>query len=284
MVVLSASEIVSAKFDIKELDIEQIKDLGIDTKDPSNRYVYEIKMDIVSEKTDATVSGDTILRDFHVTVNQDGEFLDISGNKDFKKSYKIENESKTSTDQGTITRRTQVTTLKTGLDQISGNQGTSYPDTVTPIKTLVCLSVTEYSWLKDFYNVSISFTNNSPEGFDIIDPKAELIIPDGLELGDSSVSMIKTMPTVSGGNTVTVSWLVKGKTQGTHNVSVNFTGTLTPFDVPITAVFSDTITVSVKDSLVFDIYENRYGVSKFTLTNASSLDEDKYNNTLYDVA
>ena len=283
MVVLSASEIVSAKFDIKELDIEQIKDLGIDTKDPSNRYVYEIKMDIVSEKTDATVSGDTILRDFHVTVNQDGEFLDISGNKDFKKSYKIENESKTSTDQGTITRRTQVTTLKTGLDQISGNQGTSYPDTVTPIKTLVCLSVTEYSWLKDFYNVSISFTNNSPEGFDIIDPKAELIIPDGLELGDSSVSMIKTMPTVSGGNTVTVSWLVKGKTQGTHNVSVNFTGTLTPFDVPITAVFSDTITVSVKDSLVFDIYENRYGVSKFTLTNASSLDEDKYNNTLYDV-
>ena len=282
-VVLSASEIVSAKFDIKELDIEQIKDLGIDTKDPSNRYVYEIKMDVVSEKTDATVSGDTILRNFHVTVNQDGEFLDISGNKDFKKSYKIENESKTSTDQGTITRRTQVTTLKIGLDQTSGNQGTSYPDTVTPIKTLVCLSVTEYSWLKDFYNVSISFTNNSPEGFDIIDPVAELLLPEGLELGDSTVPMIKTMPTVSGGNTVTVSWLVKGTTQGTHNVSVNFTGTLTPFDVPITAVFSDTITVSVKDSLVFDIYENRYGVSKFTLTNASSLDEDKYNNTLYDV-
>ncbi len=282
-VVLSVSEIVSAKFDVRELDIEQIKALGIDTKDSSNRYVYEIDMNIVSEETDATVSGDTILRDFHVTVNQDGEFLDISGNKDFTKSYKIETEDKTTTDHGTITRHTQVTTLKNGLGQVAGGQDTSYPDTVTPIKTLVCLSVTEYSWLMDFYNVSISFTNNSPEGFDIIDPKAELLIPEGLELGDSSVPMIKSMPTVSGGSTVTVSWLVKGKTQGTHNVSVNFTGTLTPFDVPITAIFSDTITVSVNDSLIFDIFENKYGVSKFTLTNASSLDEDKYNNTLYDV-
>lgn len=148
---------------------------------------------------------------------------------------------------------------------------------------MVSLSVTEYSWLKDFYEVSISFTNNAGAGFDIINPKATLILPDGLSLANNVTgkSMTQTMNTINGGSTETVSWIIKGESHGTYNISVDFEGVLSPFGIPVEATFTNgnPITVTGGDALKLTLTAHQY-YADLTLTNVSDKD---VNNVIIDI-
>lgn len=144
--------------------------------------------------------------------------------------------------------------------------------------TMVTLSVTEYSWLKDFYEVSITFTNNSDSGFDIVNPKATLKLPNGLSLANTENSnpTLQIMNTIEGGTSETVSWIIKGDSKGSYNISVDFEGILSPFGIPVEAEFTNSKPISVigGDALKLDIKAGS-GSADFILTNVSN--ENVYN-------
>ena len=245
-ITLTKSELVTADFIVKPLDIEEIKELGIDVTAPENQYVCKVEMTV-----DNVDTGE--LEKFEVIVNQEGEFIQIENNGSFKVKDKVETKKETEKPQGTATTTTSTSTLQGGINRKEETE--SQPAfTVKPLPisltTMVSMSITEYSWLKDFYEVSITFTNHSEKGFDIIDPKAILNIGDGLEfVGDTSVSPEERIfDTIEGGTTQTVTWIIKGKESGRYNISVNFEGILSPFGIPIKAYFpNDTLLKSHKE-------------------------------------
>lgn len=138
---------------------------------------------------------------------------------------------------------------------------------------MVSMSITEYSWLKDFYEVSITFTNHSEKGFDIIDPKATLNIGDGLEFADgtSASPEERIFDTIEGGTTQTVTWIIKGKKSGRYNISVDFEGILSPFGIPIKAYFPNDTPIVVTGGEALKLKINA-GLTKadITLTNVSN--------------
>lgn len=134
------------------------------------------------------------------------------------------------------------------------------------------MSVTEYSWLKDFYEVSITITNNSEKGFDIIDSKATLGLPPGLSLAgtDQLDSWDRTINTIEGVTEKTVTWIIKGDSQGSYNISVDFEGVLTPFGIPVKALFTNDQPIKVIGGDALKLKINA-GLTKadITLTNVS---------------
>lgn len=232
-IILEKADIVTADFDFRELGIKEIQDLGIDITAPENQFLCKVEM-----KVDNAGTGDKEV--FEVIVNQNGELINIEANKGFTVRKNIDRVEKNTTPLGTSTTSTSTSTLQSGI--IKANKPTPIS-----LKTIVSMSVTEYSWLKDFYEVSITFSNNSDEGFDIINPRATLILPDGLSLASTAASnsISRTMNTIEGGTSETVTWIVKGDIKGSYNISVDFEGTLSPFEIPIEASFTGNKTLNV---------------------------------------
>lgn len=259
-VALEKADIVTADFNIKELGIKEIQDLGIDITAPENQFLCKVEMKVDNIGTGSEDK-------FEVIVNQNGELINIEANKGFTVKKSIDRVETKTTSSGTSTTSISTSTLQSGITTKS-----SKPTPVS-LKTMVSMSVTEYSWLKDFYEVSITFTNNSDEGFDIMNPQATLVLPDGLSLASTDVSnsISRTMNTIEGGKSETVSWIIKGDAKGGYKVSVDFKGALSPFGIPIEASFENNnlITVTGGDALKLTLKAS-LKTADFTLRNISS--------------
>lgn len=281
---LTKSELVTAKFEIEELDVEEVKNHGIDVTAPENQHVSKVEMTI---KNNVSGSGsDNDLSKFNIYVNQKGEIISVDHNDSFTSPSKgiIQTISMgTVKDKGTVKTSTTIATLGGGISNSGDSKELqSNIHVIQLIKgTMISLSVTEYSWLKDFYDVSITITNNASEGFDIIDPKATINLPEGLSLAnaDKINSVTRTMNTIKGGTSETVSWTVRGESSGVYTVTVDVDGVLTPFGIPVKAQFSNKdkpIRVEGGDALHLEL---NAGGSKadFTLTNVSQKDVHNVN-------
>ena len=270
-IVLTRSELVTYDFTVKQLGINEIENLGIDITAPENQYVSKVEMTISNEKTGE-------LDKFEVIVNQKGEFIQIDHNGGFKVKDETKSEKKEDKPDGTATTKTTTSTLQRGINR--KDESESHTEcTVTPIQlaltTMVSMSVTQYSWLKDFFEVSITITNNSEKGFDIVAPTATLNLPKGLSLAntDNPNQIAQTLNTIEGGTSETLSWIIKGDSKGSYNISVDFEGVLSPFGIPVTAYFpnDDPIIVNGGDDLHLDI-DAGFGRADFVLTNVSKKD------------
>ncbi len=272
-ITLEKADIVTADFNIKELDIAEIQKLGIDVTAPENQFLCKVEMKVDNINTDREEV-------FEVIVNQNGELINIEANKGFTILKSIDRVETNTTSHGTSTTSTSTSTLHSG---VTGHSTSSKKPTPISLKTMVSMSVTEYSWLKDFYEVSITFTNNSDEGFDIMNPQATLVLPRGLSLAstDISNSASRVMNTIEGGTSETVSWIVKGDTKGSYNISVDFKGALSPFGVPIEASFTNNNPIKVigGDALKLTINAS-LTEADFTLANISDGDVHNVNVTM----
>ncbi len=272
---LEKREIVTAEFAVEELEIEEIEELGIDVTAPENQHVCKVEMTIDNTNSE---SGEK----FDVYVNQNGEFIDIEYNESITVKPKgITAVSSSTTSQGTTKTTTTTSTLRSGFGSgsnsivinPSGSTSSNTPDFIT-LSTMVSMSVTEYSWMKDFFEISITFTNNASADFTIDNSIAKLVLPNGLSLADTDViqTIVSEIGTIAGGTSKTVTWVIKGDTHGSYNASVNFEGQLNPFEIPVKATFTNDDPICVEGGedtlkLVLDI--NSLGKADFTLTNAS---------------
>lgn len=75
-------EIVTGKIEVERLDLKEIENLGIDTSDPDNQYVYDYHVNI---KTNVSPDSEDSVKpkSFHITVNSEGELINTDSYFDF---------------------------------------------------------------------------------------------------------------------------------------------------------------------------------------------------------
>ncbi len=259
-ITLTKDDLVTAEFEYGELELDKAIEMGIDVTAPENQHLC-----VVTIKVDNIESDDK--HNFEVVVNQSGDFIQIESNGGVTVKDKVRKEKEETTSQGKTNTKTTISTLESGNKNNDSKK--SSPARDLAIKTMVSMSVTEFSWLKSFYTINISITNNAAEDFSIDDCNALLNLPDGLSLAntESAQSLSQSIGTIKGGTTKTVSWIIKADKGGSHYVSVDFTGVLEPFGIPVNAAFeSDAIVVKGNDALKLTLNS---GTTKtnFELTN-----------------
>ena len=286
-IVLTRSELVTYDFTVKQLGINEIENLGIDITAPENQFVSKVEMRIQNNLSGT--GSDEDLSNFYVYVNQTGEIILVEHNGSLSAPvYGVLEEYHSSVGEDVKTT-TSISTLGNGIkarDNGSGNNNSSGNYTSRSVTklingTMISLSVTKFSWLKDFFEVSITITNNSEKGFDIVAPTATLNLPEGLSLAntDEPNQIAQILNTIEGGTSETLSWIIKGDSKGSYNISVDFEGVLSPFGIPVEAEFKNSKPIEVVggNALKLEINRKQY-CSNFTLTNISK--NNVYNATV----
>lgn len=266
---LVKDELVTAKFSVKELTFEEIEEMGIDVSAKENQHVCQITVTVENSESNK--------RKFDILVDSEGDIITVDSNGSFSYSDRIETEEKDSSTKGTKTKHTS--TLQSGIKRSDTDKDKDRTTGLSILRTtVVSLSVTEYSWMKDFYEVAITITNNSPEEFVIRDCSAVINLPDGLSLAptDDPQSKGVEISSIPGGASSTVKWIVRGDKKGSYNLSVDFNGMLDPFEIPVKALFTSdkAINVSGGDDLLLTMNTSD-GNTEFTLKNVS--DSEIYN-------
>ena len=206
---LVKQDIVSGSFNVREMTFEEIAAAGLDVNDPANQQVYR-----------ATVT----LR---------------YGNSEVPISYIRNNErilSYTVSDSGGI-----INTPGTGgyneIKNVAYIPNDSNAEVIAVIEAPV-----HVTYLKQFYSATLRIINNSSEDFTLTDCTAQLKIPDGLTLMQSSTidSVIK------GQSDSSATWILRGDEPGEYSLTAEFNSTLDKFNVPVSASFVSENAVKVR--------------------------------------
>ncbi len=260
-ITLTRSNLVTYdEFKIEPLNIEEMLEHGIDINDEDNQYVCKVKMKVDNVETGRP-------EDVEVIVTQNGEMVRLNYDNTYTTCKSIDSEK----DDGKTKTKTSTSTLQFNIT----NKVEHMPPQMT---TMVSMSLTEFSWMKDFFEVSITLHNNAEIGFDILNPKATLNLPSGLSLAaaDKDNPAVQTLNTIEGGTAKTFKWIIKGDRKGKYDISVDFEGLLTPFGIPIEARFENGTPIEVRggEDLLLTLNPSLY-YTEFSLTNMS--DRDIYN-------
>lgn len=259
-VYIENGEVVTGKIEVERLDLKEIERLGIDTSDPDNQYVYDYNINI---KTDTVPDyGSSVKpKNFHITVNSEGELINTDTYFDFN--------------------GVKFAVLNMNTDQVRyvGLIPSSVPGE-PPSIVLLDVSTT-FTWLKEFFNVSLTVQNNSSREFYIGNTNAEIKLPEGMSLAKTNTdnSASRSMGTIYGGETSTVSWIVRGDTAGEYDIFADFSGILAPFnesvatkfktDKPVKVYGGDALKLVIEQEYYDDTY-NCWQVD-FKLTNVSDI-------------
>lgn len=211
-VYIENGELVTGKIEVKRLDLQEIENLGIDTSAPENQYVYNYHVNI---KTDDPENP----KKFLITVNGEGELVNTDSYFDFN-GVKF-----------------GIIDMNTDHVQYVGVIPSSVPGE-PPSVVLLDVSTT-FTWLKEFFNVSLTVQNNASHEFYIGNANAKITLPEGMSLAKTNTdnSSSRSMGTIYGGETSTVSWIVRGDTAGEYDIFADFSGILAPFNEPVTTKF-----------------------------------------------
>ena len=205
---LEAGSVGTAKLDTRRLDIEEIRSLGIDTSAPENQNVFEFEVWLGFKP-----GAEPIKLEGHVTGSG---FHGASFSGSGSGSGSCSGSSCTTTADG----RTF-----TGQLRWVGDQPTIVW-MVIPVKGRV---------LKEFFEVSMVVENLASPAFTFTGGRANLQLPSGLSLapttGTQAASM--TMPNIPGGASATQTWIVRGDTAGSYDLSADYSGVLNPISVPV---------------------------------------------------
>lgn len=211
-VYIENGELVTGKIEVKRLDLQEIENLGIDTSAPENQYVYNYNVNV---KTDDPQNP----KKFQITVNGDGELINTDSWFEFN-GVKF-----------------GILDMNTDHVQYVGVIPSTVPGE-PPSIVLLDVSTT-FTWLKEFFNVSLTVQNNASHEFYIGNTNAKITLPEGMSLAQTNTdnSPSRSMGTIYGGETSTVSWIVRGDTAGTYDIFADFSGILAPFNEPVTTKF-----------------------------------------------
>ncbi|MCL2634455.1 MAG: PKD domain-containing protein [Oscillospiraceae bacterium] len=269
---LEEKKLIDGNINIKRLELSDILSYEINIEDPANQYVYQYELVL-----DYGIDDEGKIR-VDVVVNQFGEIINVDYAYRYTELFKPA-PSKTSHVMFTIdTDSSKSTSTRNVQTQISTTKAS---DDRPPL--IAILSITnEISWLKEFFDVSLTIVNNADEQFNIDNAFAELKLPRGVSLAstykeDFDNALIRDLGSVKGGKTVTESWIIRGDTAGEYNIEAHFSGFLMPFGEEVNIVFKSDPPLKVwgGQALHLDIkhliIEDTSVVTTFELTNVSDI-------------
>lgn len=252
-VVLPKGEVVVGNLTTRPLELKEILALGIDPKAPENRSVCEYTVNLTYNKNSKTL---------WLTTNAEGEIIKIK---------------ETFNENWTVCAKT-IGSGRSGGGGSGGSGGGGSGSSES--KSIALFSITtEISWLKEFYNVDLTVINNADDNFTLENCTADLTLPSGLSLAKTErgeSSHIKA-GMIAGGETKTMSWVVRGDKKGEYYLSADFNCVLTPFMEEIKLEFKNEkpLVVYGGDALELDVDytgfdpNSDYWTARFTLTNVS---------------
>jgi len=219
---LVKKNIVVGSLTWERMTLEEIKEAGIDTTNPANSNMFKYEMTVYIGEEEITFSG-------HKSIDDDAPIRVTD--KDFTSENKLTDES------GKLVNNTIY--VYDFNDKENGYSYDADSDTHEAPRTLVAYVQTpgEISWLKEFFNVTLTVTNQAEERFWLTNCHALLNFPEsGLtlmsdnadtSLGYEATAGGETFPnTIKGQQTAEAKWILRGDIAGEYNISADFGGKL----------------------------------------------------------
>ncbi len=239
-VTLSKGSVVVGELTTTPLELEEIIALGIDPKKAENRRMFRHTVKLEYDRDEKIL---------WLLTNSSGDIIDV---------------------QQTFHEDWQVCTRKISSGDEKKND------------SFVLFSIrNDISWLKDFYSVDLMIINNADDNFTLENCTADLHLPIGLSLAKTAMGEKSHIDAgiLEGGKSKTLSWIVRGDSQGEYTLSADFNCVLTPFMENISLEFKNEkpLVVNVKNTLKFEADytdfdpHSDYWSAKFTLTNISDM-------------
>lgn len=202
-VALEQGEIAQTSLTAERLTYDEIVAAGIDPNAPGNQNVFQFEISLAVGSSDVVFSGYTTENGF-VNPSYVG-----GGGGGWSGGY-----------AGPCTL----------VDGYTACPTLSYANDQPTILWLVIPG--KARWLKEFFDVRLIVTNLASEAFTFENGEATLgQLPRGLSLAPTATAQALTqaMPTIPGGQSRDVSWIVRGDDEGVYTLTAQYRGTLEPF-------------------------------------------------------
>ena len=227
--VLVNEPIVTGEFEIHKMTFDEIVAAGIDINAAENRNVVKINVTLVYER-----------EPIHSVIYWNGKTA---------KSDPIY----VKTSSGT---RKLIPCVISGSGGSSGS-GSGSGSSSLEDPTIVYIDVpVEFSYLKEFFSVSLHIINHASSDFSLLDNTVTLNVPDGLSVVKTNSSEPKAsvyIDEIKGQTQKTIKWILRGDKAGTYDVSADFLGMLSYFNEPISAKFVADNPIEVHDASTIDV-------------------------------
>lgn len=204
--------IVTGEFEIHRMTLNEIIAAGIDINAAENQHVVKITVTLQYTPTMPVVD----------TFYWNGTSV-IGGGKTVK---------------GSGGSRKLTPTVISG----SGGSGSSSEPSTENIQVAYVDVPVEFSVLKEFFDVKLHILNNASSEFSLCDNIVTLNVPDGLTVMNVTnqkfaSSEVVYIDEIKGQTQETINWVVRGDKAGEYEISADFAGTLSEFNVPVNAKF-----------------------------------------------
>ena len=221
--VLVNEPIVTGEFEIHQMTFDEIKAAGIDINAAENRNVVKINVTLMYEATPVQSelywNGITVISEPIYVNSRNGR------------------------------RKLTPTVIGGGgsgsFGGGSSGGGGSSTGGGTPVNiqnpTVVYIDVpVEFSYVKEFFDVSLHIVNHSSSDFSLLDNTVTLNVPDGLSLVKTNASEDNAtvlINEIAGQTQETIKWVLRGDKAGSYEISADFLGKLSYFNEPVSAKF-----------------------------------------------
>lgn len=214
-------QLVDATFEIQRMTLDEIKAAGINVSDPANINVVKINVSLTYQsKEDKTSSNLHLYYDPDVNI------------------YYLPDEMR---NQGYEVHSVHTNERK-------------------EIDAIVLMQIpTEVKMLKEFFNVKMIIMNNADTQYTLSNGSVTLNVPSGMTLMENAVgsaTRTTTIPTIAGGSSQEINWILRGDSNGDYPISANFNATLMPFNTNISQTFTADQTIHVNGSAALKINVN----------------------------
>ena len=233
--VLVNEPIVTAEFEIHKMTFDEIVAAGIDINAAENRNVVKINVTLHYER-----------EPIHSVIYWNG---------------------KTAKSDPIYVKTSSGTRKLTPC--VIGSSNSSLTKAEDP--TIVYLDVpVEFSYLKEFFSVSLHIINHASSDFSLLDNTVTLNVPDGLSVVKTNSSEPKAsvyIDEIKGQTQKTIKWILRGDKAGTYDISADFLGMLSYFNEPISAKFVADNPIEVHNASTIDVEieaaDHNYGSKVF---------------------
>ena len=233
--VLVNEPIVTGEFEIHKMTFDEIVAAGIDINAAENRNVVKTNVTLVYER-----------EPIHSVIYWNG---------------------KTAKSDPIYVKTSSGTRKLTPC--VIGSSNSSLTKAEDP--TIVYLDVpVEFSYLKEFFSVSLHIINHASSDFSLLDNTVTLNVPDGLSVVKTNSSEPKAsvyIDEIKGQTQKTIKWILRGDKAGTYDISADFLGMLSYFNEPISAKFVADNPIEVHNASTIDVEieaaDHNYGSKVF---------------------
>ena len=224
---LTPGEPVVGDIDVHKMTIEEMLQYEIDLSDPKNYQTYSFRLRLTFMEEDLICICNSYGDFVHTPVTNDPGGSDIDC-----KATKV-----------TIPHESGGKAYRTYIQPVKG-------ETETPAISILDVPQ-EVTWLKDFFDISLTITNVCDEQFVIEDSALRLELPQGLSLASvASDEFIQLdangnqkseiyLDDLAGGEQFEYKWFVRGDNIGEYTIDVDYSGRLMPFQTLINSIFQN---------------------------------------------